>query len=342
MDQMIRVVHYMRRPGAGAYSLERLFEDVRTHLPADIHVSIYISHFISLGLFRRLYDIVRAPFCQNDVNHITGDVHFLTYLLDRHRTVLTILDCVSLECLHGIKRRLVWLFWYWLPEKRCAAITVISEVMRQQVLRHLHCDPDKVCVIYCNVSDEFKPEPHRFNVSKPRVLHVGTTANKNLERHAAALEGLECKLVIIGQLSDTQVDVLKHHRVSYENYVDLSREALLKEYCCCDMVLFASTYEGFGLPIVEANAVGRPVVTSNIWSMPEVAGDAACLVDPFSVDSIRDGILRVIGDSAYREHLVESGFENVKRFHIETIAEQYASLYRTIHAQLSNHCEGKG
>lgn len=338
---MINVTHFMRKPGASAYSIERLFEDVRTHLPPDIHVSVCTSRFISKGLFRRLYDILRVPFYQNDVNHITGDVHFLTYLLDRRRTVLTIHDCVLLEHSHGIRRKLIWLFWYWLPEKRCAAITAISEVTRQQVLHHLRCDPDKVCVIYDNVSDEFKPTPQPFNVSKPRILHVGTPANKNLDRHVAALEGLDCELVIIGKLSSMQVDILKQYHISYENYVGLSRQALVKEYCRCDMLLFASTYEGFGLPIIEANAVGRPIVTSNIWSMPEVAGDSACLVDPFSVDNIRDGIIRVIGDSAYRELLVENGFKNVKRFHSETIAAEYASLYRLIHARLNKHCEEK-
>ncbi|MEK6405927.1 MAG: glycosyltransferase [Acidobacteriota bacterium] len=330
---MIRVTHYMRRPESGAYSLERLYEDVRAHLPADIQVSIWVSRLFSRGLFGRLYDIVRARGYQGEVNHVTGDAHFLTYLLDRRRTVLTILDCVTLERLRGSKRWLFWLLWYWLPEKRCAAITVISEATRRQVLRHLRCDPNKVRVIYCNVSEEFKPAPKSFNGSRPRILHIGTSANKNLERHVAALEGLDIELVIVGKLSESQSHALKQHRVSYENYVNLSREALVEQYHRCDVVLFASTYEGFGLPIVEANAVGRAVVTSNVWSMPEVAGDAACLVDPFDVASIRAGICRVIEDAAYREHLVGRGFENVKRFHIETIAAQYAALYRSMHAR---------
>jgi glycosyltransferase involved in cell wall biosynthesis len=338
---MIRVTHYMRRPGRGAHSVERLYEDVRARLSADIQVNICTSRFLSRGLFGRMYDIMRARYYQGDVNHVTGDVHFLTYLLDRQRTVLTILDCVTLERLHGIKRWLCWLFWYWLSAKRCAVITVISEDTRQQVLRHLRCDPDKVRVIYCNVSEEFKPVILPFSVSRPRLLQIGTAANKNLERLAAALGGLDCDLVIIGRLSAMQIYALKQHRVSYENFVDLSREALVEQYLRCDMVVLVSTYEGFGLPIVEANAVGRAVVTSDIWSMPEVAGGAACLVDPFDVASIRAGICRVIEDSAYREHLVKSGFENVKRFHIESIAAQYMALYRSMHVPSNITCGEK-
>ena len=88
------------------------------------------------------------------------------------------------------------------------------------------------------------------------------------------------------------------------------------------------------MPILEAQATGRPVVTSNVASMPDVAGDAACLVDPFSTDAIRDGVLRVIDDADYREELVRRGFENVKRFHPDVIADAYYSLYRKIEDSL--------
>ncbi len=333
---MIRVTHFMRRPEPGAHSMERLFEDVRVLLPENIQVKISTSRFFSRGLFRRMVDILRARGNQGDVNHVTGDVHFLTYLLDRRKTILTVHDCVMLERHQGIKRWLLWLLWYWLPDKRSAVITVISEATRQQVLRYLPCDPEKVQVIHNNVSKEFQPTPKSFNLNRPRVLQIGTNPNKNLERVAAALAGTECELTIIGRLSDRQIDELNRHRVTYENLVDISREALVEQYQRCDLVVFASTYEGFGLPIVEANAVGRPVVTSNIWSMPEVAGEAACLVDPFDVASIRAGICRVIQDATYREHLIETGFENVKRFQIETIAEQYANLYRSVYTQVNS------
>ena len=125
---------------------------------------------------------------------------------------------------------------------------------------------------------------------------------------------------------------MKKYNIDYENHVDLTEEGVVDQYVLADLVLFASTYEGFGQPIVEANAVGRAVVTSNVFSMPEVAGDAAALVDPTSVDSIRREVLRVIDDSGYRAALIEAGFRNVERFRTGIIAGRYASLYRQVAA----------
>lgn len=332
---MPTVLQLFRRPHAGSFSVERLYEDVRGYLPEDLELEILTNRFYSSGLWRRLYDSVSVSWRQADVYHVTGDVHYLTYFLDRRRTLLTILDCIPLDRHSGVKFWLLWLFWYWLPEKRCTAIVVISQATRDRLLHYIRCAPEKIHVIYCNVSDEFQPNPKEFNVVRPRILQVGVKANKNLERHVAALAGLECELVIIGGLSERQRDLLAQYKICYENYVSLSREALLEQYARSDMLLFASTYEGFGLPIVEAQAIGRPVVTSDLLSMPEVAGNAACLVDPLDVKSIRTGVRRVIEERDYRENLVRLGFENVRRFRVREIARQYAALYRQIHQSVT-------
>jgi glycosyltransferase involved in cell wall biosynthesis len=107
---------------------------------------------------------------------------------------------------------------------------------------------------------------------------------------------------------------------------------MVQSYVECDMLAFPSTYEGFGMPILEAQAVERPVVTSSVASMPEVAGEGACLVDPFDVASIRAGVLRVMHDAAYRQSLVVAGRRNCARFSPREIAEAYARVYREIAA----------
>ena len=104
---------------------------------------------------------------------------------------------------------------------------------------------------------------------------------------------------------------------------------MAERYRQADVVVFASPYEGFGMPVVEAQATGRPVVTSNIEPMMWVAGaESACFVDPFDPVSIRAGIERVIQDEPYRNKLTTNGLGNVKRYSIRQIAGQYIQVYR--------------
>lgn len=329
-DVHLNIVHFMRRPRQDSFSIERLYEDIRGASPADCLFSTWTCAYFSQGIWGRLLDVWNASFAQRDVNHVTGDVHYLTYLLSHHKTVLTIHDLVMLSRLRGVRRWLLWLLWYWIPIRQSRAVIVISATTRDQLLASVRCNPDKIHVIHNPVSAEFKPMPLKFNAERPRILQVGTGLNKNLERVAEALSGVPCRLAIIGHLSPDQLNLLETLHVDYENHANLTRAQLLEQYQNADMLVFASTYEGFGLPIVEANAVGRPVITSNVFSMPEVAGNAACFVDPYSPAAIRAAVVRVTEDSEYRAALIEAGFRNVERFRLHTIAEQYAAIYRAV------------
>lgn len=326
------VIHFMRRPRPNMFSIERVYQDVRTDLPDDCHATVWTCGNFSNGFWPRLQDAVRARGQQADVNHVTGDVHYLALLLDPQRTVLTVHDLVSLGRLRGLKRWVFWLVWYWAPVRLSRLVVVISQSTRRQLLESVRCDPAKIRVIHNPVSDEFRPAPRPFDPLCPKILLVGTNPNKNIERVAEALSGIPCRVTIIGAPSAAQIEALARHGVDHEAWAGLSLEALVEQYVQSDMLVFASTYEGFGLPIVEAQAVGRPVVTSNILSMPEVAGDAACLVDPFDVASIRAGIVRLIQDAAYRGRLVEAGFHNAARFRGDAVAEAYAAVYREVDA----------
>jgi glycosyltransferase involved in cell wall biosynthesis len=323
----LRVTFYHRCPQGTHFSIERLFADVRRALPQGIRARVAVSRFPSRGFWGRVYNIVEAAFHQGDINHITGDVHFLALLLRKKRTLLTVHDLVSVHRLKGWRRAIFIAFWYWLPIERAAVVSVISEFTKNDLLRHINVDPRRVRVVYDCVSDAFLPAARDFNAVTPVVLQIGTGANKNLARVAQALQGIPCQLRVIGNLDKAHLTLLRQCDVAYSSVSHISDAQVIDAYRECDMLVFASTYEGFGLPIVEAQATGRPVITSTVCSMPEVAGDAACMVDPFDVASIREGILKVITDRAYRDTLVRRGFENVKRFRPERIAQQYVDIY---------------
>ena len=327
---MTKVIHFLRKPNQIAFSIENVFQTIRSELPEDIDVQVHKCNHPSRGIWRRVFEAIRAAWNQGDINHVTGDVHFLTYFMRRRRTILTIHDCVSLERLSGIKYWTLWFFWYWLPSRRSAAITVISDSTKKELQKHLRSANYRIEVIPNCVSPDFQFVPKPFAADCPRILQVGTTKNKNIERVASALRGISCKLVIIGRLSSEQIDCLEKNEISYENHVGISQSEMVKQYALADVVMFASLYEGFGLPIIEANATGRPVIASNLYSMPDVGGNAAYYIDPFSVESIRNAVINIFGDSQHRSMLIENGLSNAKRFSAKSIARLYADLYRSL------------
>ncbi len=90
---------------------------------------------------------------------------------------------------------------------------------------------------------------------------------------------------------------------------------------------FPSLYEGFGIPVLEAMACGTPVVTSNVSSLPEVAGEAAIMIDPYDLDALTDALRRIVDDSALRENLIQKGFSRIQDFSWDKSAQQLARIY---------------
>lgn len=268
-----------------------------------------------------------------DVYHVTGDVHYAVMALPKNRTILTIHDCIFLYQYSGLKR---WFFHRLLlkwPVKHCRVVTTISEQSKKDIVKFSGCSADKVRVINNPLTEAIYYKEKPFNRELPVLLFLGSTPNKNLERVIEAVKEVPCVLDIVGIIPEEQEKKLRENNIRFSQSSRLSEQELAEKYFSCDLLLFPTLFEGFGLPIVEAQKAGRPVLTSKLSPMEDVAGGAACLVDPENVQSIRQGILKIINDAGYREQLVKDGFENIRRFEPQSIAQQYYSLYKEVAEQ---------
>lgn len=325
---------FIERKRSHFVSLENVFRQIAR----GMNSSEYETEFQQVEYSNDLLSIIKNLLLFRpkaaDIFHITGHIHYIAMLLPPARTVLTIHDVAFLYTRHGIRRwALKKLLLDW-PLKKLGHVTVISQFTKDEILRHTAADTRKITVIDNPLGDHLQPRPKReFDGSCPTILQVGTMDNKNIPRVAEALAGIVCKLRVIGPMTERQIECLKRHEVDYANMTGLNDDEMADEYSNADMLVFCSTYEGFGLPIIEAQRMGTPVVTSNVSPMTEVAGDGAVLVDPSDSNSIREGVLSLIGNAELRRDIVAKGGANVKRFDPELISSKFDSYYRDVRAQ---------
>jgi len=330
----MRVIFFQRKPRPNKnFSIEILFNQIRAHLPKEIESVTEISSYYSNGVFKRLYIAIEAIFRQGDVNHVTGDINFITVFLKKSKTILTVLDLGFMNHPNPLVRKILLLFWVKFPVQRAGYITAISEATKTELLKFVNVDERKIRVLYIPVAKGMAYSPKKFNNITPVILQIGTKENKNLIRLAYALKGVNCKLDIVGELNEQQLLALSENKIDYKSSVNISNNELRDKYEQADLLAFISTYEGFGMPIIEAQIVGRPVITSNLLSLPEVAGDGAHLIDPYNIEEIKNGIIKIISDEDYRNILIEKGKVNAVRFSVETITNQYEQLYKEIHSK---------
>lgn len=266
------------------------------------------------------------------INHVTGDIHYVSLVLPRNLTVLTIHDMGTLSRAHYSKFKylLIYYLWFFFPIRYCKYVTCISEFTKEELLSFFPWAENRISVIPNPVNERFKFLPKSFNDQKPVILHVGVNENKNLYRVIQALQGVYCELHIIGKLDKEIQLALEQYGIEYKNLYDISDEEMVSEYVNCDIVSFPSMFEGFGLPILEGFATGRVVVTSNIEPMLSLSEDAAILVNPLDVNSIREGFLLAIENKELREKKVIAGKKVVEKYKPSVIYEQYNFLYAHI------------
>lgn len=325
---IMKVLYIYRALGMG-YSIDNVFRPIEQEMKKYCNVDCMTFDEPNYKLFSLFQNIKRVKtYMKNNpdvIIHITGTEHYLLPFLRKYKTVVTVHD-LGFYLRRKKTPKLAMKKLLWINSLKYADIvTFISDKSLEESNNLVKFAPGQTRVVLNPVNSLFKPrEEFQFNNEQPTLLQIGTKENKNLPRVISAIDGLSCKLRIIGSLSDEYKWLLEQHNITYSQDKDISNDQMVEEYQMCDIVIFASEYEGFGMPIIEGQAAGKAVVTSNVSPMKEIAAGSCSLVDPTDVKSIRTGILEAIFNHKKYESL---GALNVKKYTVENKAKEYFKIY---------------
>ena len=294
---------------------------------------------------------------QVNVPPLAAKLHFDLFWASRHhlplllspgiKTVVTVHDVVNRRCpgTMALPNLLVERLLMKLSIKRSTEVIADSRSTAEDVRRQFGIRNEKLNTIHLGtplIPESLKQDQDQVSsVPRSYFLFVGTLdPRKNFERLFKAFASLEplsrgLHLVIVGGegwknkkfLKMVRMHPLKIH-IHMTGY--LPRDQLASYYKNAICLMFPSLYEGFGLPILEAMSCGTPVITSNTSSIPEVAGDAALLVNPYDIRAIADAMNNLVSDKQLRERLINRGFERAKQFSWKRCAEETLRVFNRV------------
>lgn len=345
-----------RQTGLGIYT-SRLLAALEKGIPPNAYLRIYKRKILpedDLNTRARLcwenFELPRrAKQDRIDLLHVPA---FAPPLCKPCRLVVTVHDIAGMLFPNQIGRASAFYWGKWLPFVIRLADQIISdsEYTKQDLIKHLKIPEKKIHVIYPSGHEMFTADfseivvtkvKRQCNIRNQYFLCVGTLEpRKNLIRIFDAFK------VFLSKHSEYQLVLAGSREFAYGKYASFLEEKhslpagtiLTLGFVCHDVLnalyagavalLYPSLYEGFGMPILEAMASGCPVLTSHCTSTTEVAGEAAQLVDPCSVDAIAQGMLDLATREALRQDLKKKGFEQIKKFSWEKTARETINIYK--------------
>lgn len=249
-------------------------------------------------------------------------------------TVVTDMAVYRMPEVYQRSRVLLWRMQYAYLRRRARFYTAISEFTKSELAEILKIPPEKIYIVPCAVGDNMRPvtEPaalaalrEKYGLPEKYVLFVGNNnPRKNLERTICAFDMLKERtelphvLVIAGEQgwkfdrAKALEGIKNADKVIFTGFVpDEDVPAL---YSAASLFVFPTLYEGFGIPVIEAQRCMTPVLTGNVSALPDTAGEGAAYADPYDTQSICEGMRAVLEDGEYAQRLVRLGLENAKRF----------------------------
>jgi len=238
--------------------------------------------------------------------------------------------------------------------KKAKRIITVSQFSKNDIVSRYKIDENKIDVVYNGVSDHFVPlnalqkteVKKKLTNGKEYFVFVGALhPRKNLARMFKAFDlfkeetGSDLKFLIVGEKYFWNREInLAYENMKFKSELNfsghLNREALNEAVAAAQALIFVSYFEGFGLPAVEAMKCGVPVLTSDITSLPEITADAALLIDPFSVESIKEGMKKIAVDDLLREELIKKGLQRSEDFSWQKTADGvWDSIMKCAHAE---------
>lgn len=327
----MRVVHYQRRPRAVLnHSIEQSFALVREALRGQVEVALAIAPRESTGLLPRLAIVRDAARQRADLVHVLGDITFAGLGPPPTRTIVTVLDTVHETWPPGLRRTLIEAWWLRRPARRGVHLAAISAFTADRVAALTGVPRAAIAVIPPAVDPRWAALASTPPTGAPTVLLMGTAPNKNTARALAALHGTGAAAIVVGPMDDAQWRAAEGAGVTVEQHDALPFEALRDAMQRAHVVLFPSTYEGFGMPIAEAHLAGRPVVTSDRAPMRDTAGGHAWLVDPEQVDAIAAGVRDALAAVAAGAPRLSAARTHAERYLPAPVAAQWAACYRDV------------
>ena len=318
---------FIYRNSAMGFSVGKVFKPIEAEMTKYAQVDsieLPVANYGLKGLWNNVsYLRKHLKKASYDVVLITGTENYLLPFISSAKKVVVVHDVKSFfNHVSGIRRKIKELMFIKVLGKADKIVSISEQTQKELSDYHFSSE-----VIYDPVSPAFIYKEKQMDKICPVILHIGTKANKNLKNTILAVKGLKCYLRIVGKLSEEYIKMLQENNIDYSSCANISDEELLKEYNKCDIVNFPSLYEGFGMPIIEGQAIGRVVVTSNLSPMKDVAGGSAVLVNPNDIQSLRQGYDEAINHGDY---YIVKGLKNVKRFSVATITRQYFNLIKSL------------